>query len=106
MTVIFRMTDIKTNLKCFDDIDQLSINLRTLLTDADIFIIETGDVFYDLGTEAGHLEADAELMASKEMYVTFYSGNGAFTIRAHEGEEISFTVAGRKLLIKKAAICG
>lgn len=105
MTVIFRMADIKTSKKSFDDIDQLNINLRALLTDADIFIIETGDVSYDLGTEAGHLEADVELMASKEMYVTFYSGNGAFTIRAHEGEEVSFTVAGRKLLIKKAAIC-
>ena len=105
MTVIFRMADIKTNKKSFDDIDQLNINLRALLTDADIFIIETGDVSYDLGTEAGHLEADVELMASKEMYVTFYSGNGAFTIRAHEGEEISFTVRGRKLIIKKATIC-
>lgn len=105
MTVIFRVIDAKAKKLGFSEIDELNLNLRALLTDKDISVIEAGDISYDLGTDAGHLEADVEVMDTLEVYVTFYSGNGSFTVRTSEGYELSFKVDGRTLLIEKHAFC-
>lgn len=105
MTVIFR-TDKADLMDYRDDIEKLRRYLRAMLTDKDVAFIETGDISFDLGTCGGHIEADAELVTSGEVYVTFYTGSGAFTIRASEGYEVSFTVVGHKLLIGKARMEG
>lgn len=105
MTVIFKLRGGEAKNLSYNDTNELNLNLRALLTDKDISVIEAGDISYDLGTDAGHLEADVEVMDTLEVYVTFYSGNGSFTVRTSEGYELSFKVDGRTLLIDKHAFC-
>ena len=105
MTVIFRMPADKADiLDYYADIKELRQNLQALLTDKDVVFIESGDVCFDLGTHGGRIEADVEIVTSKEVYVTFYTGSEAFTIRTRKGYEVSFTVVGHKLLINKCAL--
>jgi len=106
MTVIFRMPADKADIMDYHaDIEELRQNLQALLTDKDVVFIETEDISFDLGTCGGRIEADVELTTSEEVYVTFYTGSGAFTIRTSKGYEVSFTVVGHKLLIDKHAFC-
>ena len=101
MTVIFNLRKGEAKNLSYNDTNELNLNLRALLTDKEIFIIEVGDVSYDLGTAAGHLEADVEVMDTLEVYVTFYTGSGSFTVRTSEGYKLSFRVDGHKLIIDK-----
>ena len=101
MTVIFNLRKGEAKKLSYNDTNELDLNLRAMLTDKEIFIIEVGDVSYDLGTAAGHLEADVEVMDTLEVYVTFYTGSGSFTVRTGEGYGLSFKVDGHKLIIDK-----
>jgi hypothetical protein len=44
-------------------------------------------------------------MDTLEVYVTFYTGSGSFTVRTGEGYGLSFKVDGHKLIIDKQALC-
>ena len=105
MKIIFRLpprsvSDVKTSVT-----EELRLNLQALLTDKDISIIEFGDVSYELGTEAGRLEPDVKVEGLAAVYVTFYTGRSAFTVRTSDWYELTFQVQGRKLIIENFAFC-